>query len=64
MSVSIAEVLESAGYNVEEIDDAIWLMGQRSQWEELVEQADETIMLAEEDESELSDEALDEILRA
>lgn len=42
MSVSILEVLESAGYDIKNnVDDARWLLGQRDEFDELCEQAEE-----------------------
>ena len=43
MSVSIREVIESGGYDLSTIDDARWVVAQQSAFEELVEEAEETI---------------------
>lgn len=50
MSVSLLEVIEAGGYNLDTKEDAIWLLSKQSEFEELVEQAQELI---EEDEEEL-----------
>lgn len=42
MSVSLLEVLQDAGYDVENnVADAIWLLGQKEEFEELYEKAEE-----------------------
>lgn len=43
MSVSIEEVVSSAGYDVNNPDDANWILGQKTDWEELLEQAEKTV---------------------
>jgi len=52
MSVSLREVIEAGGYDLTTIDDARWLVGKQSEFEELVEEAEETIekLEAEQDE--------------
>ena len=41
MSVSLLEVLEDAGYDIKNnIDDAKWFLGQRDEFEELYEEAE------------------------
>lgn len=52
MSVSLLEVLENAGYDIKNnIEDARWLLGQESEFNDLVEMAGEL----EDDWSEYSD---------
>lgn len=42
MSVSLQEVLESAGFDISKnIDDARWLISQKDEFEELVEKAED-----------------------
>lgn len=48
MGVSIAEVIEHGGYDLTTLEDAQWLLSKQSEFEELVEQAEEVIE-AEED---------------
>lgn len=43
MSVSLKEVIESGGYDLTTLEDARWLLAQQSQFEELVEEAEETV---------------------
>ena len=51
MSVSLYEVLTSAGFEVtENPEDAQWLLSKRNEFEELLEQAEE--LLDEEEENE------------
>lgn len=51
MSVSLSEVLEDAGYDIKNnVEDAIWLLSQRDEFEELYEIADEVVDRAEEEE--------------
>ena len=47
MSVSLLEVLNSAGYDFTKLEDAQWLSAQEAQWDELLEQAEELIDEAE-----------------
>ena len=51
MSASIAEVIQSGGYDLSTVEDARWLVGQVSQFEELVVAAEDLI-----EESEAQDE--------
>lgn len=48
MSVSLLEVIEAGGYDLSTPEDANWLLSKRSEFEELVEQA-EAVVEAEED---------------
>ena len=42
MSVSLEEVLESAGYDIKNsISDANWLLSRKDEWEEMIERAEE-----------------------
>lgn len=43
MSVSLLEVLESAGYDISTKEDARWLLSKQSEFEELIEQAQEVV---------------------
>lgn len=43
MSVSLLEVLEAGGYDLSQPDDCIWLLSKQSEFEELVEQAEERL---------------------
>jgi hypothetical protein len=43
MSVSILEVIESAGYDLSTYDDAQWLLSQQSQFNDLIDEAEKTI---------------------
>lgn len=43
MSVSIQEVIEAAGYDLSTRDDANWLLSQRSEFDDLIEEAEATI---------------------
>lgn len=47
MSVSLLEVVEAAGYSLNTKEDATWLLSKRSEFEDLIEAAEE---LLEEDE--------------
>lgn len=40
MGVSLAEVVESGGYDLTTLDDAQWLLAQQSNFDELVEEAE------------------------
>lgn len=51
MSVSLQEVLESAGYDItNNREDAIWLISKQDEFEELIEKCDEIIEEEDEDE--------------
>jgi hypothetical protein len=43
MSVSLLEVIEAGGYNLNTKEDAIWLLSKQSEFEELIEQAEGVI---------------------
>lgn len=43
MSMSLLEVIEAGGYDLSKKEDAIWFLGVRSEFEELVTEAEETI---------------------
>ena len=47
MSVSLLEVIEAGGYNLATLEDANWLLSKESEFEELVEQAQELVDEAE-----------------
>lgn len=48
MSVSLLEVIEAGGYNISTPEDARWLLSKQSEFEELIEQAEEVIDREEE----------------
>ena len=50
MSVSILEVIEAGGYNLNTVEDATWLLSKQREFEELVEQAQTLVDEAEEKE--------------
>lgn len=54
MSVSLLEVIEAGGYDLTTLEDAQWLLSRQSEFEELIEQAEE---LVDAEEQRLSDEA-------
>lgn len=41
MSVSLEEVINAGGYNLNDIEDARWLLGKKEEFEELIEKAEE-----------------------
>lgn len=43
MSVSLLEVIEAAGYDLNTVEDAEWLLTKQSEFEELVEAAEELV---------------------
>ena len=44
MSVSLQEVLESAGYDIENnVEDAIWLLSKQDEFEELIEKCEDFV---------------------
>lgn len=43
MSVSLLEVIEAAGYNLENREDCIWLLSKQSEFEELIETVNERL---------------------
>jgi len=48
MSVSLREIIEAAGYDLETYDDANWLLSKQSEFEDLIDQAD-MVISAEDD---------------
>lgn len=50
MSVSLLEVIEAGGYDITTVSDANWLLSKQSEFEELIEQAQEVVDTAEESE--------------
>lgn len=50
MSVSLLEVIEAGGYDLTTIEDANWLLSKQSEFEELIEQAQEVVDNADESE--------------
>ena len=43
MSISLIEVIEAGGYDLTTVEDANWLLSKRSEFEELIEEAQELI---------------------
>jgi len=43
MSVSLIECIEAAGFDLTTLDDANWLLSKESEWDELVERAEELV---------------------
>lgn len=52
MSVSLQEVLESAGYDIHNAEDALWLISKQDEFEELLEICEEIVEKAEDEENE------------
>ena len=50
MSVSLLEVIEHAGYDITTKEDATWLVTKQTEFEELIEKAQETIEQSENEE--------------
>ena len=50
MSVSLREVIEYGGYDIDTKEDAIWLLSKQSEFEELIENAQELVDKEEDDE--------------
>lgn len=48
MSVSLLEVIEHGGYDIRTPEDARWLLSKQSEFQELIEQAEEVIEAEEE----------------
>ena len=51
MSTSIRELIEGGGFNLSTVEDAMWLLAQRVQFESLVEMAEAIVEKDEERES-------------
>lgn len=49
MSVSLLEVIESGGYNLENIEDCYWLVSREDEFEELIKNAIDKIDSYEEE---------------
>lgn len=43
MSVSLLEVIEHGGYNLNTVEDAQWLLSKQSEFEELIEAAQDLV---------------------
>lgn len=56
MSVSLLEVIEAGGYNLDTLEDAQWLKGRSSEWDELLEKAEAKIEAHEEEENRIAEE--------
>lgn len=50
MSVSLLEVIEHGGYDLNTLEDAYWLKSKSSEWDELLEKAEKLIEEHEEEE--------------
>ena len=53
MSVTLQDVIEAGGYDLSTVEDARWLLSTQTEYEELIEAAEELIEEAEEAEYEL-----------
>lgn len=51
MSVSLLEVIEAGGYDLNTLEDARWLKSKESEWEELLEKTETLINEHEEKEN-------------
>jgi hypothetical protein len=49
MSVSLLEVIEAGGYNLETVEDANWLLSKQNEFEELIEAAEQKVEEADEE---------------
>ena len=49
MSVSLLEVIEAGGYNLNTVEDANWLLSKRNEFDELIEKAEELIEESEQE---------------
>ena len=49
MSVSLLEVIEHGGYNLDTVEDARWLLATQSEYEDLIEKAEEVVESEDED---------------
>lgn len=47
--VSIKEVIEAGGYDLTTLEDAQWLLSQESNFDDLIEQAEELVEESEQD---------------
>jgi hypothetical protein len=56
MSVSLLEVIEAGGYNLDTLEDAQWLKSKSSEWDELLEKAEAKIEAHEEEENRIAEE--------
>ena len=56
MSVSLLEVIEHGGYDLNTLEDAYWLKSKSSEWEELLEKAEKLIEEHEEEENRKAEE--------
>lgn len=52
MSVSLLEVIEAAGYDLDTTDDALWLLSKQSEFEDLVERAEAMLDQVDNDDEE------------
>ena len=43
MSVSLLEVIEHGGYDLNTYEDALWLLSKQTEFAELIEKADELV---------------------
>lgn len=56
MSVSLLEVIEHGGYDLNTLEDAYWLKSKSSEWDELLEKAENLIEEHEEEENRKAEE--------
>ena len=57
MSVSLLEVIEAGGYNLNILEDAQWLVSKQREFERLIEFAEEVIEKAENEEDDRAEAA-------
>lgn len=55
MSVSLLEVIEYGGYDLTTYEDATWLLSKQSEFEELIEQAQDLVDREDEAEDEIAE---------
>lgn len=48
MGVSLLEVIEAGGYDIQTVEDCNWLLSKQSEFEELIENAEKLIDESEE----------------
>lgn len=56
MSVSLLEVIEHSGYDLTTVEDARWLLSNRTEFEHLIEEAEALVEEAEEAERQEDDD--------
>ena len=56
MSVSLREVIEAGGYDLTTIEDARWLLSKRSEWDDLIDEAENLVMRYDDSEEDEDDD--------